>query len=175
MLWLAAFLTAVGKKAASRREAWLGGVVGAIGFSVAVIVVALGLLANIARVAGTEIPMLYLANDIGPWLATGFSVVIIAGIYSTAVPLLWTVSSRFLADRTRGFRLLTLVLAAAGCLLGLLVPFSQMVNIVYVINGYVGILLLAFMVFAAARQKISRPRPETRPDDRRDASSVARE
>ena len=30
--------------------------------------------------------------------------------------------------------------------MGLVLPFSQMVNIVYVINGYVGILLLVMMI-----------------------------
>jgi len=106
----------------------------------------LGLLANITRVGGTEIPMLVLATDISPILAAGISVMILAGIYTTAVPLLWTVSSRFYADKTPGFKYLTVILAIAGTIIGLMLPFSQMVNLVYVINGYVGILLLVLML-----------------------------
>ncbi|MGB3258054.1 MAG: hypothetical protein WBG89_09010 [Ornithinimicrobium sp.] len=151
MLWLAAFLTAMGESASSRREAWLGGVCGTAAFTVAVIIVALGLLANIEEVADLEIPMLYLAKDVASWLATGFSVIVVAGIFSTAVPLLWTVASRWVEDGSKKFRVLTLILAAVGCFLGLLVPFSQMVNIVYVINGYIGIAFLALMIFTAAR------------------------
>lgn len=146
MLWLAAFLTALGKTARSRREAASGGLVGAVAFSVACIIVGLGLLANITRVGGTEIPMLVLASDVSPLLASGISVVILAGIYTTAVPLLWTVSSRFSADKTPRFKYLTIALAAAGTVIGLILPFSQMVNLVYVINGYVGILLLVLML-----------------------------
>ncbi|AUI50901.1 YkvI family membrane protein [Arthrobacter crystallopoietes] len=146
MLWLAAFLTALGKTARSRREAASGGLVGAIAFSVACIIVGLGLLANITRVGGTEIPMLVLAFDVSPLLASGISVMILAGIYTTAVPLLWTVSSRFSADKTPRFKYLTIALAAAGTVIGLILPFSQMVNLVYVINGYVGILLLVLML-----------------------------
>ncbi|GAA3712314.1 membrane protein [Zhihengliuella alba] len=156
MLWLAAFLTALGKTARNRREAASGGLVGGAAFSLACIVVGLGLLANISRVNGTEIPMLVLAADLSPLLASGFSVIILAGIYTTAVPLLWTVSSRVFAERTVPFKSLTLGLAAAGTLIGLVLPFSQMVNIVYVINGYVGILLLVLMLVSTGRRLLRR-------------------
>ena len=158
MLWLAAFLTALGRTAHSRREAASGGLLGGIVFSTACMVVGLGLLANIARVNGTEIPMLVLADDLSPVLASGISVMILAGIYTTAIPLLWTVSSRFFADRTPRFKYLTLALAAAGTVIGLLLPFSQMVNVVYVINGYVGILLLVLML-ARTGTRLARRRP----------------
>jgi uncharacterized membrane protein YkvI len=156
MLWLAAFLTALGKTARSRREAAAGGFVGAGVFSVACIVVGLGLLANIARVNGTEIPMLVLASDLSPVLAAGISGMILAGIYTTAVPLLWTVSSRFYAEERPGFKNLTLALAAVGTVVGLLIPFSQMVNIVYVVNGYVGVLLLVLMLVKTGTRLVRR-------------------
>ena len=156
MLWLAAFLTALGRTTRSNREAASGGVLGGTLFSVACIVVGLGLLANIEFVAGTEIPMLVLANEISPVLASGFSLIILAGIFTTAVPLLWTVSQRFFADGTPGFKRLTVVLAAVGTLIGLVLPFSQMVNIVYVINGYVGILLLVMMILRTVLRLVRR-------------------
>lgn len=156
MLWLAAFLTALGKNARNRKEAAAGGFVGAVIFSLACIVVGLGLLANITRVGGTEIPMLVLAEDISPVLAGGISVMILAGIYTTAVPLLWTVSSRFAADKTPKFRYLTIALALLGTVIGLVLPFSQMVNIVYVINGYVGILLLVLMLVKTVLRTVRR-------------------
>lgn len=152
MLWLAAFVTALGKTARSQREAAAGGMLGGVAFSLACMIVGLGLLANIEGVAGTEIPMLFLAGEISPVLASGISVMILIGIYTTAIPLLWTVSSRFFEDRTPGFRYSTLILAAAGILIGLILPFSQMVNIVYVINGYVGALLLLMMLITTGRR-----------------------
>ncbi|WP_309130651.1 hypothetical protein [Brevibacterium sp.] len=146
MLWLAAFLAALGKTVKSRREATAGGLTGGVLFSLACIVVGLGLLANMERVFDAEIPMLVLAGDLGPWVATAISVMILAGIYTTAIPLLWTVSSRFFEDKSSKFKYLTIALAVVGTIVGLLIPFSQMVNIVYVINGYVGILLLVLMI-----------------------------
>jgi uncharacterized membrane protein YkvI len=156
MLWLAAFLTALGRTTRSTREAASGGVLGGTVFSLACMVVGLGLLANIGSVAGTEIPMLVLAGEVSLVLASGFSLIILAGIYTTAVPLLWTVSNRFFADGTPRFKRLTVALAAAGTLIGLVLPFSQMVNIVYVINGYVGILLLAMMLLRTVLRIVRR-------------------
>lgn len=159
MLWLAAFLTALGKTARSRKEATSGAMVGAIAFSLACIIVGLGLLANITRVGNTEIPMLVLASDVNVVLASGISVMILAGIYTTAVPLLWTVSSRFFADKTPRFKYLTIGLAAVGTVIGLVLPFSQMVNIVYVVNGYVGILLLVLMLAKTGIRLLRRQAP----------------
>ena len=41
-------------------------------------------------------------------------------------------------------------------MVGLVLPFSQMVNIVYVINGYVGILLLVLMLVKTGRRMVRR-------------------
>ncbi|GAB3182908.1 membrane protein [Nesterenkonia halophila] len=146
MLWLASFLTALGRTARSSREAASGGILGGVIFAASCMLVGLGLLAHIVQVNGTEIPMLVLARDLHPLLASGISVMILAGIYTTSIPLLWTVASRFRADQTPAFRRLTIALAAAGAVIGLILPFSQMVNIVYVVNGYVGIVLLVLMI-----------------------------
>lgn len=158
MLWLAAFLSALGKTVKNRREATAGGLVGGVFFSVACMIVGLGLLANMSRVFDSEIPMLVLAGDLGPWVAAVISVMILAGIYTTAIPLLWTVSARFFGDKTKKFKYLTIALAALGTIIGLVLPFSQMVNIVYVINGYVGILLLALMLVKTVRHLATRRR-----------------
>ena len=42
--------------------------------------------------------------------------------------------------------ILTILLAFIGTFIGLKVPFDRLVNIIYVINGYVGILLLVLMI-----------------------------
>ena len=103
--------------------------------------------------------MLVLAGDVSPVLASGISVMILAGISTTSIPLLWTVASRFYPDRTRRYKYLVLALAAVGTVIGLAVPFSQMVNIVYVVNGYVGILLLVLMLVRTGTRLVRRTQP----------------
>lgn len=152
MLWLAGFLSSIGATANSKKEAGRGAALGAIGFSVAVIIVALGLLACIEDVAGSLIPSLYLASNIHHLLATLFSFIIVAGIYTTAVPLLWSVSARFTEDKSPKFRKLTIGLASIGLIVGIWLPFDKLVNVVYVINGYVGIGLLLLMLIKSVRR-----------------------
>ncbi|GAA4116963.1 YkvI family membrane protein [Enteractinococcus coprophilus] len=158
MLWLAAFLTALGKTVPTQREARAGGLTGGVVFSLACMIVGLGLLANIEHVAGMQIPMLVLANDIAPFVASLISLMILAGIYTTAIPLLWTVSSRFFPDGTKKYKYLTIGLAVLGTVIGLWLPFDQMVNIVYVLNGYVGAILLAIMVIVTIWKLLNRRR-----------------
>ena len=145
MLWLTAFVAALGKQANSKKEGGLG--IFLLGFTLAVIIVSLGLLANIKELANSQIPSLILAAKIHPAFATVFSIIVIAGIYTTAVPLLWTASSRVVSDdTTTKFKISTIVLAAIGCFIGLKVPFDKLVNVVYVLNGYVGFLLFFIML-----------------------------
>jgi len=154
MLWLAGFLAAIGGTSESKKEATYGATLGAVGFSVAVIIVALGLLSCIQDVAGSQIPSLHLAGNIHPTLALVFSFIIVAGIYTTAVPLLWSVSARFTEDKSPKFRTLTVGLALVGLVVGIWLPFDKLVNVVYVINGYVGIGLLLLMFVKSARNKM---------------------
>lgn len=154
MLWLAAFMAAMGKTSISKREALMGSSFGALGFSLGLVIITLGIMANIEQLAGTMVPSLILAENISPLLAIIFSFIVVAGIYTTSVPLLWQVVARFAEEKTNRFRILTVVLAASGVFIGLRVPFDTLVNIIYVINGYVGILLLAFMVVKRVRVSV---------------------
>lgn len=153
MLWLAAFLASVGKDSNNLKEARLGAAFGAGGFCLALVFVTLGIMANIEQVGGSMVPLLILAGNIAPVFGFVFSFTVVAGIYTTSVPLLWQVVARFSEEKTTRFRVLTVVLAAIGVFVGLLLPFDRLVNIVYVINGYVGIILLGFMVVKTFRSK----------------------
>lgn len=146
MLWLAAFLAAMGTKANSRKEAALGTTLGAIAFIGGAVVLMLGLLTCFKDLYASDIPSLIIAEKLWPPLASLFSAIILAGIYTTAVPLLWSVSARFAQEKTAKFYGLTAALAAVACFVALKLPFRQIVNVIYGINGYVGILLILFML-----------------------------
>ena len=153
MLWLGAFLASLGKVSSSRKEARLGAVYGAGLFCVALVIVTFGLMSVIHQVAGTQIPSLFLAEAMHPYVATAFSVIIVLGVYASAVPLLWTVIARLARQGTKRYVLTTFVLAGTGVLIATVVPFSELVNVVYVLNGYVGIFLLVLMFAKKFREK----------------------
>lgn len=153
MLWLAAFLSQVGKTANSKKEAMLGGFGGALGFSVAVILMSLALISRIDILRGSQIPSLLLAGEINPIFANIFSIIIFLGIYTTAVPLLWTVVARFAQEKTPKFRYLTVILGVAAVVIGINLSFDSLVNIIYVLNGYLGMILLVFMFYQSFKHK----------------------
>jgi len=160
MLWLAGFLASIGGTANNKKEASYGAILGATGFSIAIVIVALGLLACVEDVAGSLIPSLFLAKNIHPTVATVFSFIIVAGIYTTAVPLLWSVSARFTEDRSPKFRMLTVLLASIGLAVGIWLPFDKLVNVVYVLNGYIGIGLLILMFIKSIRVRLAKASDE---------------
>lgn len=145
MLWFASFMAELGAKN-NMKELTVGMVAGTAAIAVAILLVAFSLIANIGAVAGTQIPSLILAGKFSPIFASLFSLVIFCGIYTTAVPLLWTASSRFTKEKSRAFVVTTIVLAVAGCIISFTLPFNKLVNIIYVLNGYGGILLIIFMI-----------------------------
>ena len=72
---------------------------------------------------------------------------VFAGIYTTAVPLLYNPCARFAKEGTARFKILTVILGVVGLLVGLFLPFRVLVNVIYVLNGYVGAVLILFMLW----------------------------
>jgi uncharacterized membrane protein YkvI len=155
MMWLAAFMTNLGKSASSRKEARWGATLGAVMFSLAVLAMMLGLAAHLDDVAGTQIPTLALIAKLHPTLALGFALIVFVAIFTTAAPLLWAPVKRFAPDEnSQRHRILLVVLAVIGTLVGLTIPFDRLINIVYVINGYVGFALLFLMLAKDIRTRL---------------------
>ena len=136
----------LGRDAASRKEAVLGGACGGIFFGLAILVMNAGLTANIAAVWESSVPVLALAKNIHPAVAFVFSVIVFLGIYSTAVPMLWSVVRSFAGDRTKRSVILSAVLSAAGLALGM-TDFKTLVNTIYPFSGYAGLLIIAAATF----------------------------
>lgn len=103
-----------------------------------------------------DIPNLILATRIWKPFSAIFAIVVFAGIYTTAVPLLYNPVSRFAEEGTSRFKILTVVLGVVGLLVGLFLPFRVLVNVIYVLNGYVGAVLILFMLWHNFKELKSR-------------------
>ncbi len=154
ILWLAAYLASLGKKTTSEKEGICGTVCGAVFFTAGCTAMMLGLLAFLPELWDAAIPALVLTNRVGTWLSVIFSIIIFCGIYTAAVPLLWQVSSRFTGEGTVEFRGVTAVIAAAGTVIALFIPFQDLVNKIYGLSGYVGIILLVFIAVKEIRRRL---------------------
>lgn len=151
IVWLASFMTALGGSAENGWDASIGAGLGVTAFCFGMLIMDVALMLHIDLAAGTQIPSLVLAEGISPLLAGAFTLIVTTGIYTAAVPLLWTVTSRLATDGTPKFRTITFVLAVVGTAVGLLIPFSKLVNVVYVLIGYLGFVLLGFMLVKQLR------------------------
>ena len=67
-------------------------------------------------------------------------------IYFLASPQVQYSRIQTTKEGTPKFKILTLILAVIGLLVGLFLPFRTLVNVIYVLNGYVGAILIIFML-----------------------------
>lgn len=156
ILMLVPFLASLSRRSGNDREAVAGGLVGAVTFVAAVAVVAYGLLANIGDVYDKQIPMLWIADQVFTGAGTLFSVILFAGIYTTAVPLLWTSINRIESnDKSKRAKLFALIATVVAVLLAQ-VPFAELVNFLYPIAGYFALGLLACIVVRQIRNARNR-------------------
>lgn len=157
----APFLATLGASAKSRREAKLGGLCGALIFSSAVVVFAFGLLANLGDLYQKSVPTLFLANKIFPPLGMIFSIILIIGVYTTAVPMLWLSCNRITADeKSKKFKIATIVLTVIA-LIASRFPFANLVNLIYPFTGYLGVFLLICILVKRLRKLSVSAKKET--------------
>lgn len=176
LLMLVPFLAGIGRNARNDTEAKVSGLAGALVFVLAVGVVAFGLLANIGDVYDKQIPMLWIAQQLFPWSGVVFTVVLFAGIFTTAVPLLWVAINRIEPkDTSRKARMIAIIGTAVGLVLAQ-VPFADLVNLLYPIVGYATQLLLVCIIVRQIRNHRDRKRGVdvfAVPFDRHEADAVA--
>ncbi|MCY1523344.1 hypothetical protein D9M68_582390 [compost metagenome] len=97
------------------------------------------------------IPMLYMASSTMPYISSLFVVIIFAGLFTTAAPLLWIVLMRFTKNDSKHYRVLAVTLSLLGVVGSLTLPFDRLVNIIYPVIGYSGALLIGFMLIKQIR------------------------
>lgn len=155
LLWFASFTAALGANN-KKKEIEYGIYGGAVAVCVAIVLIMFAQIANINTASisssgifvwNADIPNLILAERIWKPFASIFAVVVFAGIYTTAVPLLYNPCARFAKEGTPRFKILTIALGLLGLIIGLFLPFRVLVNIIYVLNGYVGAVLILFMLW----------------------------
>ena len=133
---------------AAKRGAILGGIL--LGFIALVINLALYL--NIDELVGTDMPMLIIATEVHPVIGAAMSLVLLAMIFNTAVPTLYTFTARFFTVETRSFRIAAVVVGIAAFGFGF-IGFTTLVGTVYPLLGYVGFVIFISMAINLIRTR----------------------
>ena len=158
-----------GASAGSLKEARTAGVVGTIGFTIAIISLVIGELVYYKLIVGQQVPTLAIANHISPVLGLIFSVLIVLSIYSAVASFLLMTVRKFAPDRTKKFNIIAAVLAAIGMFFGGVFPFDKLVNILYPFAGYSAIVFACFMIYKELMVKDEQASVEDRKEVEPDA------
>lgn len=136
----------------SKKEAKYAGMLGGFIFSVAASIMALGVMATIGDLYSKNIPSLFIAHGIFPPLGVAFSLILFAGIYTTSVPMLWlSCNALVINEKTIRFKFLVILAAIVGFIGGQL-PFGRLINVLFPITGYLGLLLFGCILIKKWRE-----------------------
>lgn len=143
----APFLMIAGAQATSRRNALLGGLVGGLLLGFLIVLISAGVFGRIDTIGSAALPMLMLATEQSKLLGTIMSVVIFAMILTTSVGVLYSFSARIFTPNTRKFNIGTAIAGVLG-LVGAKIGFINLVGTVYPFFGYLGFVLMAWILIA---------------------------
>ncbi len=147
------YYSSLGASAKGIKEAKMGAVVGSVALILAIAVMNFAMLSNLEAVALLSIPTLYLANRIAVVFGGVFSVVLIAGIFSSSSPMMWIVCDRFVEEGTRSSKIFACTVAVLVFVCGML-PFDELVNKIYPYLGYMGIIYLICVAMDKIKSRV---------------------
>jgi uncharacterized membrane protein YkvI len=140
------FMSAMGSQAVNVREVIHGTIFGNLIFNMALACISYAMASRIDWVYDMSIPSLAMASSIHPAFGTAYSVMIIIAIFTTAVPLLWTVASRIAPEKTKVHNISIVIIGILGFFGGQL-PFELLINYFYPLIGYLGFIVLAAIIW----------------------------
>lgn len=135
------------KEASNKKEAWVGGIVGGIGLMAAAFALNLAMLGHAGDLIGSQVPVLALAQNMNSVVSLLFVIVLVAGIFSTAAPMLLTVIDAITTKKTnKKTRNIFIVMTSLLALIGAQLPFDKLVGMVYPFTGYFGIAMIILFI-----------------------------
>lgn len=153
----------IGGDIGNPKVAGLGGIIGGSVFGVLMVIATLTLLTRIDVVAGDDLPMLTLVNQIHPWLGTFMSVVIFLMIFNTSIGIYYALATRYAGSSRKRFIILLVALSGIGFAISFM-GFQNVVSYVYPIAGWGGLALVIVMLVSYAKTRSDIREETTRRD-----------
>lgn len=142
----------IGGNLPNTREARWGGFFGGLMCALIVVTAAVLLCLRIPEVTGSDVPMLKTFESIHPATASVMVVIIFLMIFNTAIGMFYALGRRLTASHRDKYRPVFLL----ACLLGYGVSFAgfdTLMEYVYPVIGYTGMVMIVVMVFGWARYR----------------------
>lgn len=148
------FLTIVGNDSMSHKAARRGSFYGGLAFSILLLIMTAGLLANIQNANAVDIPTLLLANDIHPFIGIFMSAVMIGVIFNSCVGMMYPFLSRFTTPYSKSYVVMMGITLIVAFLLSF-IGFVDLVNFVFKAFGYIGLFITLALLIRWVYNKFS--------------------
>lgn len=130
-----------------KTAAW-GGFLGGLGLGVLILMSHLAIFTKVDTVAGFDLPMLKIVNDISPALGIVMAFILFGMIFNTAVSMFFAFGARFMTIGTIKFKSFVFVTLIVGFIASF-VGFTDLVAWFYPKVGYMGLFLVGALIFAS--------------------------
>ena len=130
---------------------------GAVALGMCLLFINGALLRNYQVVGTSEIPMVELAGNIWKPLGVIYAVVLVAAIFTVAISALYGITSRVTTDDPK--KKIGIISAVSICAMvpGFL-PFSSLVGTLYPIMGYMGLIVMASVLYHQLKKMNRKPK-----------------
>jgi uncharacterized membrane protein YkvI len=153
------FYITLGRTARSFKESTISGIFSAVFFmagmtlSVVILMTNFGSIVNLETQEMFPFPTLAAVQAmVGNAVGSTYFIIIVAGIFTTITGYLYVITERiFPGEPSMKSRILTAVLMVIGVILGGILPFSAVVNFLWPISGFAGIIIVIAMLIRDIR------------------------
>lgn len=145
-------LAVMGRTAASRREAGMGGIIGGFLLGLLLLLVFVALLSKADVILGKPMPLLLIAMNIHPAAGVIMAITLILMIYSTAVGVLYSFAIRFVSQKSKNYKFFV-ILSSLAAFFASFIGFTTIVGTVYSIMGYLGLIIIAIILWTKVKRK----------------------
>lgn len=129
-----------------------GGTRGGVLVGLVIFIAALSIFVNLDTVKDADMPILAIANQIHPWLAFIYALTVFSLIFNTAFSLFYSVAKRFSNGNIKRMQIIIIAIVSLGYICSFF-GFKALINILYPILGYIGILLLVILIYGWLRDR----------------------
>lgn len=138
-------IVAIGGDTDKRTVSGAGAMFGGIIYAILLALINFALQSEYPTIKNAAIPTLTLANNIHPWIAGVLSIIMLAVMYNTILGLMYSFAARFTEPYSKKYHIFIIVMMIAGYILSF-VGFTQLVNKLYTIMGYVGLFIVVAVI-----------------------------
>lgn len=153
-------LPSVGATAQNRKTAVMGAVFGCVAYHLALACLIFAIFGNLPLIRGLQVPNIALAGLLGPGVSSAFVIMIMAAIYTSACPMMYSFCAKIFKDEcSPRFKIGVCAFTIASLAASYFFTLDVLINFVYSISGYICTAILIGMFvskYLARRQNQTR-------------------